>query len=305
MLLEFGLEPKVVGADWRQCKYLLEKFGFDRGRLIAAFPKQWQRAVHEAAADLSDMDRKRVETLLARAKSALVRSGRNYDPELEWFANAVAQQAVSPFHAIIADQNSDGRDDVLVAADVDEEVPLFQSSHGWQVQRTGAALAEAMGPLLSYSREIWFVDPFFSVLELPYVETLRTCLAAVAASGNVGAKLQIHYRENDRRPPTDELERRIPRSLAGVIPAGMSISLHAWAERDAGEDMHARYLLTDRGGLSVEAGFSAVGPHQNVDLHLLTPQVCEAKRRAFADGAAYKQEGPVLIIGSDCQVTRR
>lgn len=69
--------------------------------------------------------------------------------------------------------------------------------------------------------------------------------------------------------------------------------------------MHARYLLTDRGGLSVEAGFSAVEPHQNVDLHLLTAQLCEAKRRAFADGATYRQEGPVLTIHPDCQVTRR
>jgi len=305
VLFEFGLEPKVVGADWRQCKYLLEKFGFDRGRLIAAFPKQWQRAVHEAAAGLSDLDRKRVETLLARAKGALVRSGRNYDPDLNWFANAVAQQAVAPFHAIIAEQNPDRRDDVLVAADIDEEIPLFKSPHGWQVQRTGAALAAAMGPLLSHSREIWFVDPFFSVLEAPYVETLRTCLAAAAASGNVGAGLQMYYREHNRRPSTDDLERRIRRSLAGVIPAGMSVSLHAWVERDGGEDMHARYLLTDRGGLSVEAGFSAVGPHQNVDVHLLTSEVCEAKRRAFAEGTTYKQEGPILVIDSDCKVSRR
>ena len=305
MLLEFALEPKVVGADWRQCKYLLEKFGFDRGRLIAAFPKSWLRAVHEASAGLSDLDRKRVETLLQRARDALVRSGRTYDPELNWFANALAQQAAAPFHAIIAEQNPDGRGDVLVADDVEEEAPLFQSPHGWQVQRTGAALAAAMSPLLSYSHEIWFVDPFFSVLERPYVETLRACLAAAAASGNVGAGLQIHYREHDRRPSIDDLERRIPRALAGAIPAGMSISLHAWVERDGGEDMHARYLLTDRGGLSVESGFSAVGTHQNVDLHLLTPNVCEAKRRAFAEGVTYKQEGPILVIDSDCRVSRR
>ena len=305
MLLEYALEPRVVGADWRQCRYLLEKFGFDRGRLIAAFPKHWQRAVHDAAAGLSDMDRKRIETLLARAKSALVRSGRDYDPEQDWFANAVAQQAMAPFQAIIADQNPDGRGDVLVAEELDESAPLFQNPHGWQVERTGAALAAAMGPLLTYSRKIWFVDPYFSVLEAPYVETLRTCLAAAAASGNVGAELQIHYREHDSRPSTDDLQRRIPRSLAGVIPAGMSVSLHAWVERDGGEDMHARYLLTDRGGLSVEAGFSAVGPHQNVDLHLLTSEVCDAKRKAFADGATYKQEGPILTIDSDCMVTRR
>jgi len=305
VLLEYALEPSAVGSDWRRCKYLLEKFGFDRGRLIATFPKSWLRAVHEASAGLSELDRKRVETLLARAKDALVRSGRNYDPDLNWLANAVAQQAVAPFHAIIAEQNPDRRADVLVADDVDEEAPLFQSPHGWQVQRTGAALAAAMGPLLRYSKEIWFVDPFFSVLERPYIETLRACLATAAASGNVGAGFQIHYREHDRRPSIEDLERRIPKALNGAIPAGMTISLYGWVERDGGEDMHARYLLTDRGGLSVEAGFSAEGTHQNVDVHLLTPAVCEARRRAFGDGATYRQEGPILVIDSDCKVTRR
>jgi hypothetical protein len=81
-------------------------------------------------------------------------------------ANALAQQDVAPFHAIIAELNPSGRGDMLVVDEVDEETPLFRSPRGWQVQRTGASLAAAMSPLLSYCREIWFVDPFFNVLEV-------------------------------------------------------------------------------------------------------------------------------------------
>jgi hypothetical protein len=306
MLLEYALEPKAVGSDWRQCKYLLEKFGFDRGRLIAAFPRPWLRAVYEVAADLSEVDRKRVEAILERAKSALVRSGRPYDPSVgDWLSNALAQHAVAPFHAIIAEQNPGGGPYVLVADEIDETTPLFQNSNGWMVQRTGAALAAAMEPLLRYSNEIWFVDPFFNVLEAPYVETLAACLSVAAASGNVRANLQIHYREHDKRPPIADVERRIPKALAGAIPNGMSISLHGWVEQDGGEDLHARYLLTDRGGLSVEAGFSSVGTHQNVDVHLLATEVCEAKRKAYADGKTFKQAGPILVVDSDGNVSRR
>jgi hypothetical protein len=38
-------------------------------------------------------------------------------------------------------------------------------------------------------------------------------------------------------------------------------TLIAWSERAGGADFHVRYLLTDVGGMNVEAGFSAVGAH--------------------------------------------
>ena len=52
---------------------------------------------------------------------------------------------------------------------------------------------------------------------------------------------------------------------AGFLPVGTSITLHAWQERTGGEDFHARDLLTDVGGINVEAGFSAEHGGENVD----------------------------------------
>jgi hypothetical protein len=301
MLYEYAIEPEALASDWRTFKYLVEKFGFDRGRLIAEFPKSWLRRVYDASASQGDMDRKRIEQLLARAKQSLVRSGRPYDVAGDWLSNAVAQHALAPFHAIIAAENPLLNPSVLVATDVDETDPLFQTATGWQVERTGVALATAMRPLIRNAREVWLVDPFFNILDPAYTETLRESLRIAATSANPATHWLIHYREHDSRPSTADVARRVPGVLAGVIPRGFRLSLYGWRERLGGEDFHARYLLTDRGGLSVESGFSAVGAHQRVDVHLLAPAIWQTGREAFSIGAAYDRDGPILEIDSDCR----
>jgi len=62
------------------------------------------------------------------------------------------------------------------------------------------------------------------------------------------------------------VEKNAVRWLAAVIPTGRSIVLYSWRERDGGADFHARFLLTDKGGMKVEAGFSAAaGCRSNLD----------------------------------------
>ena len=45
MLQEYAVEPAAIGSDWQTFRYLIEKFGFDQGRLISQFPKHWFREV--------------------------------------------------------------------------------------------------------------------------------------------------------------------------------------------------------------------------------------------------------------------
>jgi hypothetical protein len=308
MLFEYAVEPDAIGSSWQQFRYLIEQFGFDRGRLLSRFPKRWEREVIEAA-QRSEMGEVRLKSLVSRlqlAKAALVSSGRNYDPGIDgWLANALSQHAREPFHAIIARQNDTQVPAVLVAADIDDTTPLMGASPSWEAARTGADLAAALGPLLKHARDLWFVDPFFDVLDGRYVETLRCCLAAAAAAGNGDATWRIHYREHDRRPPIEMVERGVRRTLAGVIPEGQKITLQGWRERAGGADFHARYFLTERGGVSVEAGFSAEGGHQKVDLHLLGLALCETRREAFGAAPAYDPDGPALEIDASCNVARR
>lgn len=307
MLHEYAVEPKAIGSNWQAFRYLIEKFGFDRGRLISQFPKAWLREVYEASIAFKPLERKRLEESLARAKkSALMRSGRPYDPALGgWLQNAIPQHRAAPFHAIIATDNAGGDASILVADDIDELTPLMVSTHTWEVQRTGPDLAKAVAPLLKSARDLVFVDRFFDVSRERYKKTLKACLGVVHSSGARGTRCEIHFVDHDTRPAIEVVERDAPRWLKGVIPEGMSVALYAWKEKLGGEDFHARYLLTEVGGVSVDAGFSAEGEHQNVQVALLASDFCEKKRQDFArDSKVYDLAQPVLEVFADGTVKR-
>jgi hypothetical protein len=162
-----------------------------------------------------------------------------------------------------------------------------------------------MAPLLRSSKEVLFVDRFFNLEDARYKETLKASLAIMASNGIDGVRCEIHYVEHDKRPPLELVERHAGRWLAGIIPAGISIKLFGWKERPGGADFHARFLLTDRGGMNVEAGFSAEGPHQKVFMTLLEGQICQEKMATFARGATqYVLVEPVLEIFSDGAIKR-
>ena len=41
MHYEYAVEPRTIAADWHTCRYISEKFGFDRGRILSLYPSQW------------------------------------------------------------------------------------------------------------------------------------------------------------------------------------------------------------------------------------------------------------------------
>lgn len=305
MLFEYAVEPKAIGSSWQNFRYLIEKFGFDRGRLISQFPKAWFREVYAASATMKPVERKRLEESLNRAKqSKVVRSGRPYDPALgDWLQNAVAQHAVVPFHAIIAEQNPAALADVVLVDEAEEGHPLMVSAHTWEVERVGAILADAMGPLLKSARTVLFVDRFFDISKARYKETLKACLDLLDAARGTGVRCEIHFCDHDARPPPQLIEREARTWLRGILPAGMSIILFGWKERAGGADFHARYLLTDIGGINVEAGFSAEGAHQKVQLGLLDLDFAQNKLSALdRSSTVYDLVEPVLEIRSDGSV---
>jgi hypothetical protein len=307
MLYEYAVEPAAIGSTWQNFRYLFEKFGFDRGRLISRFPGKWEREVYAAASAMKPVERARLEIALREGKQTkFIRSGRPYDPALgSWLQNAVAQHAVAPFHAIIAELNPNALANVLTVDEVDELHPLMLSAHTWEVERVGTTLAAAMRPLLTSAKVVLFVDRFFDLSKARYQETLKACLEEIAKGGALGVRCEIHCCDHDSRPPPELVEREAHKWVRGVLPAGMSLLLFGWKERLGGDDFHARNLLTDIGGMSVEAGFSAEGAHQRVQLGLLTSDLVQSKMNALARTSTdYDLVGPVLEIHADGSVQR-
>lgn len=191
---------------------------------------------------------------------------------------------------------------MLLADDLDELLPLMAAPQDCAVLRDAASIAAALEQLLWHGSRILFVDPFFDPFKAEYKSTLKECLARIAAL-NSGATCEIHYRYHDKKPDNAVLEREAKRLFSGLIPAGMSVTIYCWREKEGGADFHARYLLTEKGRIGIDAGFSADGAHQTTDMHLMSYELSQQRMSAFTPGATdYDLIGPTTRVFDDGRV---
>ncbi|RAK59565.1 hypothetical protein DJ021_06995 [Phenylobacterium hankyongense] len=304
MLFEYAVEPRAIGSSWETFRYIIELFGFDRGRLISQFPKAWLREVYDATAGFSPVQKKKVEVALDQARRAkLVRSGRTYDAAAaNWLEAALTSNSETPFRAIIALENPAKAPEVLVPDDLDEGHALMLAPRDAAVPRDVASIVGALREFLRFGSRILFVDAFYDPYNARYRSVIRECLKVVKEF-NPAAVCEFHYRYHANKPAQADLEREAKQLFAGDIPEGMSIRIFCWKQRNGGEDFHARYLLTDRGGMQVDGGFSAEGAEQTTNMNLLSLELAQLRLNALSvDATDYELMVPVLKITADCSV---
>jgi len=67
MFYEYAVDPAAVTESWQNFRYLLENFGFDKGRLISDFPKDWHKQLERAINDKSTIEKKKWQEKIIRA----------------------------------------------------------------------------------------------------------------------------------------------------------------------------------------------------------------------------------------------
>ena len=306
MLHEYAVEPAAIAEDWQTCRYLCEKFGYDRGRLLSLFPKKWLPLAIAATGDLRPVEKLRVIESLKQLKDrASMKSGRPYDEQLgTWLENAIAQHEEKPFHAIIAQENSANHAAVLKSSDIDETMPLMAIPPDRAVPRDEASISGALEFLLRQSSRILFIDPFFDPYSLKYRRTLQACLRIVR-DNNPAASCEIHYRFHPDKPANTELEAEAANLFPGTVPEGLQLKIFCWREINGGEDFHDRYLLSEKGGIAIGAGYSAEGANQTTNMHLMSSGLSRRRYDSFAqDAGIYDLEGPILLVSSTGAVER-
>lgn len=308
MYQKYAVEPAAIGSSWETFRYLIEKFGFQEGRLISRFPSKWERLVIEAAkaAGVGDIDFSRITEKLRKEKEErikIINSGREYDPNLgSWIANARAAHAVKPFHAIIA-QGNHKEDEIVAPENLEENHPLMIAPKSCNVPRTSRRLAETFLPLLLSAGEIDIVDPFFDLQSEKYTNLLSLLLSSMYDSRKnkkENLSVKIHFRLDGGDPREQFLLQNAHKWVRGWIPEGFELHLYEWRQKPGGEDFHARLLLCDCGGLAVDAGFATVGPHESTLITPLDYQHVQELRGNFTAGATvYDKVGNPVRIKSN------
>ncbi|MFK7602070.1 hypothetical protein ACI3L1_07635 [Deinococcus sp. SM5_A1] len=270
MVGEYAVDPTSVVACDSPVKFL-DEFGAGTGRLIAPLPREnrWMSAAARALEEGTTRQlktRARMEDRLAElrlsrpAREALFSPRtRPYDGTLPWIENAVAQHGAVPFQAIIA---KDARAH-FSPDDADSLEPRFQTARGLRVPRTAQGIVGAVVPLLALSSRVVLVDPHFD----PEVPRFRDVPAGIFGRLATGTEVDI---VTGSRLPASTWPNKITRHLRRLVPAGISVRVILLEEQPGSPKLHARYVLTNAGGVAVETGLDVGAPGQETDLHLLS-----------------------------------
>lgn len=249
MLFEYAIDPTVI-TDLKSLIFIANKFGVPHGRLISRFPRQWKKMVNDACAAQPKRDKKRIEEILRKMaqEKTIIASARQYDANQTWLENAEQQQSLQKFHAIIANNNPNEREDVLIyetiQTELEENIPLFKVQRNQSIPRTPEALAISVSILLQNSREIFFIDPHFGPEMKKWRITLQAFLKTATEAGHQLARCEYHLIAKSTSQFFKEIcEKELPK----IIPKDLQLTLIRWEENQPGEKFHARYILTDIG----------------------------------------------------------
>lgn len=297
MIHEYALDPGLLN-NWEQWRYLTEKFGISQGRLISRYPKAWKKMVHEALEACSPIERLRIVEKLNSIDDRMIHRFHEWARDGDWLTNAESENAKRPFHAIIAQTNPRADVSVLVADDLDEQTTLWIVESEVKVKRQAEALGEAVAVLLALGRKLVFIDPHFSPYKPKARKTLKAFLAKVAARTN-GVPIEGIEFHTQYKPEIAGFAEECFAQLPKRIPAGMKIKVIRWQEREGGEGLHNRYILTERGGVRLAWGLDEGNPSHSDDISLLQPSMfAQTWAQYCGEDPAFEMYDELWIEGS-------
>ncbi|WP_226489319.1 hypothetical protein [Pseudomonas sp. B20] len=248
----FAIEPDAIN-NWKDLRYVLEKFGYSKGLLIARYPKSWMKMVMDACHSngVGDIELARVEEKLRTVKDdRLVRMGLRYEGA-NWLTSVNDESVLNELFAVLI--KSQPTSDKLYNID-DAHENLFENRREVHVKRNASALAEAAKYVLAVSDKIVIVDPYFQPRR-KYTKVLDSMLHICQANGALPSQMIIFsdYTNDSRSAAVvkDEYERL----LSAWIDQGVRFNVSRVAGDQLDQDFHARYLFNQRAGLRFDRGF--------------------------------------------------
>ena len=259
----------------------------------------------DAFQDTDDFARKRLEELLARLSEPMVRrSNVQWDGDsTNWRENAEREHDRRPFHAILARTNPNGHAHVLTESDLDDGSTIrWAVSRGLPVPRKAADMAEAVASLLRCSSIAIFVDPHFGPEKLRYRRPFEAFLERVIRQRPGGKPKHIEVHTAADRTGTEEFFReKCETMLPRCVPEEMRVLVRRLRQKQGGEQLHNRYILSELGGVSFGYGLDEGDEGETDDITLMDRDQYELRWSQYSGEppAAFEQEGtPVEVIGT-------
>jgi len=267
MISEFAIDPEVM-ARWGHFQTLWGDFGIAQRRQVGLYPKDWKRTVMDRARELardkvnSEMQVTKMEACLSGALSKPKFRKANcedWSDSRSWLENAIPHEPSFP--AIVSGIAHQDERLVTINDLLRDEPPYFRSPE-MEVERTVEAIVGMLWPLLAQSREVILVDPNFDPREPRFLGVVEAIIDRLHDLGRTPSRFEIHtskYREQSGQKSVRIQEHHYRDRLGATLYGGWKVKICCWAESQAQDHQHPRFVLTEIGGIHLDWGLDAGG----------------------------------------------
>lgn len=290
MIYEFALDPELVALwyDPKEFAFFREAFSEGTGRIGSRFPKKWPQSVIKAfralpSAKKDSKSEMRLQALLQRLEEQMIKRESPCADDASWLAKVEAEHRERPFYGILSLVGSDKVAEVMTPHMLINDDPPV----AWMIppnpapHRTALELSQAVAPLLTSSRHVVFVDPWFDPSPLSgqrYLDSLQAMLAIMWGDKRCFSApvAELVTAEGNKRGGPGLLSQCL-KELPKIIPKGGALKVTVVRQRDGGEKTHNRYILTEVAGVAFGVGLDAARSED----HASTDDICRLSRDQF------------------------
>jgi hypothetical protein len=283
----FAADPLVCESA-RDLKALLDKFGPFTGRYLARYPIHWMNLVEERFDSLGEIEIARVKALLRRAKEnlTLIESrGLSWSSgDRNWLENASSQLAK-------ADKRVAGFDGLIA---IEAKPPLINTIDSLDLpptseeRITGKAeeYARIADRLLTLSPRIGLIDPYLNPLSQKCERVIKALFKKIAEgrceeviiwareSEVIGSKT-LNFIKSDLENKLHHLAK------AAQFKPKRKIQMRLMSDETSRRKMHARYILSNHGGIRLDQGFQELAEGRYVDVGPIGKQTHEDLLKSY------------------------
>jgi hypothetical protein len=304
MIYGYAIEPETV-ASWANksdYRYFYDKFGLGQPRMMVEFPKlkNWRRQVLNSA-NGSDEELQKITAMIGILTERMIPCCPRYDYDgtRSWLENAEKEHSKCPFKAILAQSNPRRLPCIMTPDTVGTA-----SDSRWDVadppppNRTISDLQRHLQALLSNCTEIVFVDPHFGPENRRHRRPLQAYLRGLFI--NRRAPLIRVEVKTGTKAAFPFFESTCAIEMPKIIPNGLEVVFYRLKQRDGGEKLHTRYILTDIGGVDFGVGLDEGSENETEDIGLMTRRKYELRWEQYAGSrpAFDVVDRPIMVIGA-------
>lgn len=297
----FAIEPSAIN-NYHELRYIVEKFGWSKGLLIAKIPGKWDSLVRDGlkANGVKPRELKRIEAILEKAKrDATFKLGLPFQQDETWLNNVFSSEILNSLDAVLVAEELQ-LDKCVSLVSVSGE--MFENRREVQVERRSENLAKAAEYVARANKTIYLVDRYFSSDEkcLKFLDEIIDL--ACKPRGNLTKVVVISGFDQKNSLPYNRLKASYLGRLVRWTGKGVKFCFYRLDMEKTNWDFHARYLFSEKAGLRYDRGF--VEPFDPAEKSHKTDIVCLDKDVVEQLNTKYVDEIESLCLVDSIELDR-